>query len=171
MAAAWAMCAVLGGGCELVLDFSNHTDAGPPDAPPPDNMLVPDPCGVLEPNDTVAQALQLDSGEMRYAAICPGGDLDYYKITMADNETLDFKALFKTSQTTDLDMRLLDSSGTLPIAEARSFDDNEEIKCPSDAGMQPSCSQLAAGDYYVEVFAAVTGEQNVYRLDVSITPN
>ena len=63
-------------GCEAILDFNVHPDAVPPDAPGPDAMLVPDPCSVLEPNDSATAALQLTTGENRYAAICPTTDLD-----------------------------------------------------------------------------------------------
>ena len=161
-------CAPLGG-CEALLDFSVHPDAGPADAPPIDAMLVPDPCGVLEPNNDVASAIAVPNGENRYAAICPAGDLDYYKVTVVQNQVLDFKVLFKNANG-DLDMQLYDSTGTNVVAESRSFDDDEEVKCPNDAGMSPTCAMLAAGDYLVKVFPAVPNTTNVYRLDVTISP-
>lgn len=163
-----AMIAVASGGCEAILDFSEHVDAGPSDAPPIDAMLVPDPCTVLEPNNDPSTALALTTGEDRFAAICPSDDLDFYKVTVVDGQTLDFKVLFKNANG-DLDMQLYDSTGVSVIAESRSFDDDEEIKCPNDAGM-PACAMLAAGDYIVKVFPAVPGTTNVYRLGVTITP-
>jgi hypothetical protein len=160
---------LLSGGCEAILDFSVHPDAIPPDASGPDAMLVPDPCTVLEPNDTVTAAIQLTTGENRYAAICPANDVDYYKVSLVTGQTLDFKILFKNANG-DLDMSLYDSTGTNDIADSRTFNDGEEIKCPNDAGMMPSCPTLAAGDYLAKVFAAVPGTTNVYRLDVTIAP-
>jgi hypothetical protein len=165
-----AACVVVAlGGCEAILDFNVHPDAVPPDAPGPDAMLVPDPCTVLEPNDDVASAIQLTTGENRYAAICPATDLDFYKVSLVTGQTLDFKILFKNANG-DLDMSLYDSTGLNDIADSRSFNDDEEIKCPNDPGMTPTCAMLAAGDYVVKVFPAVPGTTNVYRLDVTITP-
>jgi hypothetical protein len=164
-----AVCAVSSAGCEALLDFSVHNDAGPSDAAPIDAMLVPDPCTVLEPNDDVASAMALTTGEARYAAICPASDLDFYKVSLVAGQSLDFKVLFKNANG-DLDMQLYDSTGTSVVAESRSFDDNEEVKCPNDVGMSPTCPQLSAGDYVVKVFPAVPGTQNVYRLDVTIAP-
>jgi hypothetical protein len=164
-----AVCAVSSAGCEALLDFSVHDDAGPSDAAPIDAMLVPDPCTVLEPNDTVAEAMPLTTGEMRYAAICANDPADFYKVSLVAGQSLDFKVLFKNAHG-DLDMQLYDATGSSVVAESRSFDDDEEVKCPNDAGMSPTCDQLGAGDYIVKVFPAVPGTQNVYRLDVSITP-
>jgi hypothetical protein len=167
--AAAALAASLGlGGCSLLLDFSVHADAGPADGVPADAMLVPDPCGVLEPNDDVASAIALTTGETRFAAICPTTDRDFYKLTMSDSQTLDFKVLFD-NMNGDLDMQLLDVTGTSVVAESRSFDDNEGVKCPNDVGVPPACPQLAAGDYIVKVFPAVGGVSNVYQLDVTIS--
>jgi len=158
-------------GCSLILDFEDHTDAGPSDAPPDDAMLVPDPCGVMEPNDDPSAAQVLTSGEARYAAICPAGDKDYYKVTLTANQTLDFKVLFKNRGSAgDLDMSLKDSTGLNTIAESRSFDDDEAVVCPNPTGTSPSCPQLPAGDYIVIVFGATATVDNVYKLDVTITP-
>ena len=157
------------GGCEAILDFSEHVDAGPSDAPPIDAMLVPDPCTVLEPNDDPTTAIALVTGENRYAAICPGSDLDWYKVSLVTGQTLDFQILFKNANG-DLDMQLYDSTGTNMVAESRSFDDNEEVKCPNDTGMTPVCAMLSAGDYLVKVFPAVPNTTNVYRLNVTISP-
>ncbi len=165
----WLSCAALASGCEVLLDWKAQPDAGPSDAAPDDAMLVPDPCTVLEPNNSVDMALQLTTGEMRFAAICPGTDVDFYKVSLVAGQILDFKVLFKNARG-DLDMQLYDSSGVSVIAESRSFDDDEEVKCPNDTGMSPACAQLGPGDYIVKVFPAVPGTQNVYRLDVSITP-
>jgi Bacterial pre-peptidase C-terminal domain len=155
-------------GCELVLDFGDHTDARVDDAAV-DAMLVPDPCTVLEGNDDVGSAIALTTGENRYAAICPSSDLDFYKVTLVQGQTLDFQVLFKNANG-DLDMELYDATGTSVVAESRSFDDNEEIKCPNDVGMTPTCPLLNAGDYIVKVFPAVAGTTNVYRLSVTIAP-
>jgi Bacterial pre-peptidase C-terminal domain len=167
------LCGLVGalgaGGCEVLLDFGVHADARPADAPPTDAMLVPDPCGVLEPDDNPAGAQLLTTGESRYAAICPANDIDYYKVHVATGQTLDFKILFK-NKNGDLDLQLYDSSGTSLVAESRSFDDDEEIKCPNDSGMSPTCTMLSAGDYVVRVFAPVAGDTNVYRLGVTIAP-
>lgn len=163
------VCALASSGCEVLLDFGVHADAGPADASPIDATLVPDPCTVLEPNDDVASAMQLTTGENRFAAICPTTDVDFYKVSIVTGQSLDFKVLFKNTNG-DLDMQLYDATGTSVVAESRSFDDDEEVKCPNDTGMAPSCPQLSAGDYVVKVFPAVPGKQNVYRLDVTIAP-
>ena len=161
--------ALLLGGCEAILDFNVHPDAVPPDAPGPDAMLVPDPCSVLEPNDSAAAALQLTTGENRYAAICPTTDLDWYMVQIVDGQTIDFKITFKNANG-DLDMSMYDVTGTNDIADSRTFNDGEEIKCPNDPGMTPTCPMQAAGTYLFEVFPAVAGTSNVYRLDVTISP-
>ena len=161
--------ALLLGGCEAILDFNVHPDAVPPDAPGPDAMLVPDPCTVLEPNDTPQTAIALTTGENRYAAICPSSDIDWYKVSIVDGQTIDFKITFKDANG-DLDMSMYDSTGLNDIADSRTFGDGEEIKCPNDTGMTPACLMQAAGDYLFEVFPAVPGTSNVYRLDVTITP-
>ncbi|HTJ44874.1 MAG TPA: hypothetical protein VL463_22360 [Kofleriaceae bacterium] len=168
LAAACAL-ALACGGCEVLLDFGVHADAGPADASPVDATLVPDPCTVMEPNDDVTTAMQLTTGENRYAAICPSNDLDFYKVSIVQGQTLDFKALFKNANG-DLDLQLYDATGTSVVAESRSFDDDEEVKCPNDTGMAPTCPALNAGDYVVKIFPAVPGTMNVYRLDVTITP-
>ncbi len=163
---------VAASGCSVILDFQDHTDAGPSDAAPPDAMLVPDPCGVLEPNDDPSTAQVLTTGEARYAAICPANEKDFFKVTLAASQTLTFKVLFKNrGGAGDLDMSLKDSTGLNTIAESRSFDDDEGVTCPSPVGASPSCPQLAAGDYIVSVFGALPNVDNVYKLDVTITQN
>jgi hypothetical protein len=122
-------------------------------------------------NDDPTTAIALTTGENRYAAICPVTDIDYYKVSVVQGQSVDFKILFKSANG-DLDLQLFDMTGTgLPLAESRGIDDDEEIKCPSDTGMSPSCAQLAPGDYVFRVFPAVPdGAQNVYRLDLTIAP-
>jgi hypothetical protein len=164
--------AVASSGCSLILDFQERPAPGPADAAQPDAKLVPDPCGVLEPNDDPSTAQVLTTGEARYAAICPGGDKDFYKVTLAANQTLAFYVRFKNrSGAGDIELSLQDSTGINNIADSRSFDDDEGVTCPKPAGAGPDCPQLAAGDYIVFVSGALPSVDNVYKLDVAITQN
>src|SRR5215470_11710962 len=167
VALASAVGAVACTGCEVLLDF-NAPPPAPVDAPTtPDAPPLPDPCGVLEKNDSFGAAIAVPNGEARIAAICPVGDVDFYKVTLTANQTLDFKILF-TNAKGDLDMVLQDS-GMTERAASHGTVDNEEIKCPG--GTPPNdCKQLPAGDYVVKVYPGVMGMTNTYQLSVSITP-
>jgi hypothetical protein len=165
VAFASAVGALACGGCEALLDFSERP--APPDAAPPDAPPMPDPCGVLEKNDTFATAIAVPSGEARMAAVCPAGDVDFYKVTLTANQTLDFKILFKNAKG-DLDLVLFDTAMVVR-GQSHGTADNEEVKCPGGAG-QNQCSQLPAGDYVAKVYGAIDGVANSYQLSVAITP-
>lgn len=153
-------------GCSLVLDFSD--DAIPVDAAP-DAPYTEEQCAYLEPNDSFEGAVAITPAETGTAAICAGDvqDHDFYRFTVpAGTASVAISISFTNHPTGDLDLRLLDGTGTT-IAQSRGFVDNEAIVCP---GTSPLCDALVEGDYVFEVFPAVTGATNSYGLALTITP-
>ena len=149
-------------GCSLILDFSDPP--APPDAIGVD-AIDNAACSFGEPNDDQAHAFALSPGTSPAAGICANGDRDYYAITVADNQTMTFEILFhQDGQHGDLDEELLDSNGQA-LARSLSSDDNEKIVCP---GTSPSCLQLAAGTYYVDVFGFGDATVNGYTINFSV---
>lgn len=161
-----------GGGCSLLLDFSDK--AIPKDATidAPDAPYSADECAYKEPNDTVATAAPVVVTDVGPAAICApvaGGveDHDFYRLTVPVGTTSVRIAInFIESPSGDLDLRLYDSGANV-IAQSRGFTGSETITCP---GSSPPCAGLMAGDYVFEVFPAVAGAVNSYNIALAITP-
>lgn len=148
-------------GCSLVLDFDKPTDAAPPDSP-----ASPAQCAVGEPNDSPATPTTWMQTDVD-AAICGGGDVDYFAVTILDGQALDARITFMNrGGMGDLDLRLLSANGATVYDESRSSLDSEEVMCP---GGSP-CPTLAAGTYLVEVRGFAPAVISPYVLHVTLTP-
>ncbi|CAN5872717.1 hypothetical protein BH11MYX2_BH11MYX2_22860 [soil metagenome] len=161
-----ALLAVSSTGCEKILDFS---DSQIPIDAAPDAPYTYDECAYKEPNDTVPTAQMIAPGETVPAAICASApeDLDFYKFTVpANTASVVVGITFMNRASGDLDLKLLDSSGTM-IAQSRGVTDAETITCPAAS---PSCQTLTAGDYVFQVFPALAGAVNSYEINLTITP-
>lgn len=66
-----------------------------------------------EDNDGPAAATQLQSGVPMQGAICntPNTEIDFYKITVADSQSLDVELAFDGANMADLDVRVLNAQG------------------------------------------------------------
>ena len=146
-------------GCSIALDWSQRIDAGP----------TPEACTFKEPNDTIDTAQTISTTEMGPAAICTPGDLDFYRFTVpADLQNVSISVSFSDTTTNDLDINLWDPAAPAnPIARGVSFVQPELLTCPGNA---PSCPQLIAGDYVVEVFGANPDVTNTYNIAITIVP-
>jgi len=154
--------------CSLVLDFSD--EAIPVDATP-DAPYTQAQCDFKEPNNSLAEAQPLDPSESGPAAICAGDpeDRDFYKFTVpAGTASVSISIQFTNRPSGDLDLKLLDPSGTA-LAQSRGFTDGESIVCPS-TGSSPPCGVLAEGEYVFEVFPALPGALNSYEIALTLTP-
>jgi hypothetical protein len=152
-------------GCSLALDFSDPPV--PPDAVPVDALPMA-ACDFGEPNESRAMAFALTPGAGTAAGICEEGDRDVYAITVADGQALDFAIRFaQPGASGDLEMFLIDEAGTT-LARSLSPDADERIVCPSD-GAGPPCTQLAAGNYFVEVFGFSDTAINTYTIEFALT--
>lgn len=111
------------------------------------------PCCVddpLEENDSASLAISLESGDVIEATICPD-DSDFYEVTLDAPGTLRALLVFE-SDTVDLDMDLLDSSGRIVDSAATLSD--ELLRVPLTAGrwqVRVYGFRGDAGDYLLEV--------------------
>lgn len=150
------------GSCSLVLDFSARDDAGPEDSGVFDANEAA--CSMFEPNDDLAEASQIDPGTYTLG-ICEGGDEDYFRIDLAEQQDLVVEIRFDTSgDGGDLDLRLYRASDGMVVDSSSTFADFERIE--HTAAMQ---NQLPAGGYIIEVSGQVGTEVNTYTLELSIT--
>ena len=150
-------------GCSLILDF----DEGAASDASIDSRYTQAECDYKEPNDSVATAMVLATGETGPAAICPAmsgnpEDADFYKFTVS-SAIVTVGIQFTNRALGDLDIRLLDAGGIM-VAQSRGFGDGETIVCPDDS---PQCPTLAPGDYLLHVFPAVPGSTNTYTISIS----
>ena len=153
-------------GCSLLLDFSDS--AVPIDAQP-DAVYTEEQCAFMEPNNALAEAVVLASGDTGSAAICVADpeDRDFYKFTVpAATAIVTVKINFTNRAGGDIDLKILDSTG-MTVAQSRGFLDGESIICPASS---PRCDALAPGDYVFEVFPALGGAVNSYDYQLMITP-
>lgn len=149
--------------CSLVLDFDTATDAAPPDSPATEAQ-----CGFGEPNDSTAMPTDWNAIAAPVdAAICGGGDLDNYLVTITDGQTLAATITFMNRNGSgDLDLRLLSASGGTVLDESRGAVDTEDVMCPGGL----FCPTLAAGDYLVEVRGFADPVISPYALTITRTP-
>jgi hypothetical protein len=156
--------ALLLGGCSVLLDFDKPIgDGGAPptidapmiDADPNAPDAPPDPKLLDEPNNDFASATPITPGTYGPLAIDPLGDHDFYKFTLTAASDVDVKIIFLETDG-DLDLKLYDGTMTLTQPTSQGFMSNEEII--HNATMN---GQLAAGDYYIEVY----GYNNMYVND------
>lgn len=152
----------LGGGCSLALDFSPLADAAPIDAP-----VTAAECLASEPNDDPAQALDIQPGELM-AAICGGGESDYFRLTVAANQVLAVKIAFMNrGGAGDLDLRLLSGDGAMAFDDSKTTGDVEEVNCPG--GTRCPATSLPAGRYLVQVVGGSGAAQAPYTLTYTQT--
>ncbi|MBL9018763.1 MAG: PPC domain-containing protein [Myxococcales bacterium] len=157
------------GGCSLILDFSSS--AVPVDAEI-DAPYTQEQCDFKEPNNTTDEASMnavLAAGETGTGAICAGAseDHDFYKFTVpAMTAKVEVKISFMNRPTGDLDLRLANAAGMM-MAQSRGFGNDETIVCPA---ISPQCPMLDPGDYFIEVFPAISGAVNTYDVALTITP-
>ncbi|MEZ4446857.1 MAG: pre-peptidase C-terminal domain-containing protein [Polyangiaceae bacterium] len=115
----------------------------------------------LENNDSLSQAQgkpPLAQGSHENLVSCPGqggDDEDWYRLVVPQAGQLD--ALLVGGSTTDLDLALYTSSGTL-VVKSDSLTSSETFD---------TC--VSAGTYYLRVYAFGTG-QNSYSLDWELSP-
>jgi hypothetical protein len=137
--------------------------SGSDDSPPYDAAR----CAVAEPNDRPEEAAALVPGAAPLAAAICYPDLDFYTFTAPTGPAIiriDLRYQQNGPQG-NLDLRLYDRAGAL-LASSLGTDDDELIVCP-DPGAGPSCPNLPAGDYVLEVRELVTGTTgNGYELSV-----
>jgi hypothetical protein len=154
---------LLAPGCSLVLDFSDR--AMPPGDAPYDQAE----CNYKEPNDSLATAAVITPADLGPAAICAGdpADHDFYRFTVPPaTARVALRVMYVYRPQGDLDLRLYDKAGT-PVADSRSFRDEERIECP---GATPPCNALAADDYVFEVLPATSGAVNRYTIELELRP-
>jgi hypothetical protein len=156
-------------GCSLILDFSSS--AVPVDAEI-DAPYTQEQCDFKEPNNNTDEAgmnAVLSSGDTGSAAICAGDpeDHDFYKFTVpAMTAQVEVKISFMNRPTGDLDLRISNATGMM-MAQSRGFGNEEAIVCPAVA---PACQMLPEGDYFIEVFPAISGAVNTYDIALTLTP-
>ena len=150
-------------GCSLVLDFSDK--AIPKDAMA-DAPYTDEDCAYKEPNDSFDTAQAISATDSGPAAICANDPGDYYKFTIAGATSVTWSILFSNRPGGDLDLEILDATGTQQSI-SRGFGDGETILCPGSA---PMCPALADGDYIMRVFPATAGAVNAYTFSVQVSP-
>ncbi len=149
------------GACSLILDFDKPPDAGPADAPVDDTA-----CMAFEPNDTPADAEAISPGTYA-AAICGGGETDYFRFSVDGAQTVTARIEFMNRNGAgDIDLRLLSVDGATTIAESRTSNDFEMVMCP---GGVLCTAPLPAGDYLLQVLGFNAAVQASYTLTLTVT--
>ncbi|KAB2888748.1 MAG: hypothetical protein F9K40_20250 [Kofleriaceae bacterium] len=149
------------GGCSLVLDFDKPPVDAPPDSPVNDAA-----CMAFEPNDSPDAAMTITAGEYQ-AAICGGGETDYFKVTMNGSDMLTARISFDNRNGAgDLDIRLLNATGGSTIDESRTSANEETVNCPGGI----MCNgPLPAADYLIHVLGFNAAVQAEYTLTLEIS--
>lgn len=154
-------CALFGG-CSLALDFSPLPDAAPLDAP-----VTEAECLASEPNDDPSQAIDIQPGELM-AAICGGGESDYFRLSVAANQVLAVKIAFMNrGGAGDLDLRLLSGDAAMAFDDSKTAGDVEEVNCPG--GTRCPATSLPAGMYLIQVVGGSASAQAPYTLTYTQT--
>lgn len=154
--------AIMTSGCSLILDFDDPPE--PPDAVPIDaiNSAL---CDFGEVNDTRETASPLPAATLANAGICTEGDRDFYAISVAAGQVLTVNVMFtQDGSKGDLDLLILDAAGATR-GRSLSTDSDENIVCP---GATPSCPQLPAGDYVIEIFGFNDTTLNGYSIEYTV---
>lgn len=154
---------LLASGCSLILDFDDPP--APPDAVPID-AIASSACDFGEVNDTRETAsTALVAATPSEAGICVDGDRDFYAVTVGAAQVLTVNVAFmQDGANGDLDMLILDSAGATR-GRSLSTDDDEAIVCP---GTSPSCPQLPAGDFVIEIFGFNDSTVNGYTIEFTV---
>ena len=152
----------LSAGCSLILDFDDPP--APPDAMQAD-AIPTGACELGEPNEMRSEATVLEAATATQGGICEVGDHDFYSITVAADQTVTVEAAFtQDAAKGDLDLRLYDVAGNV-VGRSASADSDERIVCP---GASPPCSQLVAGNYFVEVYGFQDQMVNGYAITLTL---
>jgi len=147
--------------CSLALDFDKPTDAAPPDSPATEVE-----CAVGEPNETASTPTAWTGTDVS-AAICGGGDKDYYAVELNGSQTIAARITFMNRLGMgDLELRLLTAGGAAVLDESRTSNNEEVVMCPGGDFCQP----LAAGTYILEVQGFSPSVISPYVLSVSVVP-
>ncbi len=111
---------------------------------------------VFEPNDTVITAEPVGEG-ITSAAVCTGGNVDYFSIPLAQNDSVVVRTRFNADKG-DLNTTLFQPGGT------------QLIDSDSTANVQEVSTFFAptAGDYVVRVAGASVADRNIYDLEVDV---
>ncbi len=120
----------------------------------------------VEPNNTVAEATELQVGDEVIANLT-AGEQDWYRLTVPTAGRIDLLAFGNTTATgttqTDTSMELYDSTGTNVLGW------NDDM-----GGSGNFCGglhyNLAAGTYYVKVTGSGSTDAGVYKIDCSWQP-
>jgi hypothetical protein len=159
---ALAMTALVGAstGCSLILDFDKQAASATPDS-----ALTDTACMAYEPNDNPASAMAIPAGDLD-AAICGGGETDYFKITVDGTQSVLARITFMNrGGAGDIDLRLLSSTGASVIDESRTSENSEEVDCPG--GLQCT-GALPAGDYLLQVLGFNATVTSAYSLHLEL---
>jgi hypothetical protein len=148
-------------GCSLILDFDKPPIDGAPDSPVNDTS-----CMAFEPNDSPLEAMVIAPGDYT-AAICGGGEADYFKFALTGTESVVASITFDNRNGAgDLDLRLLRGDGGSTFDESRTSANVETVNCPGGV----SCnSPLPAGDYLIHVLGFNAAVQSEYLLHLEVT--
>jgi hypothetical protein len=150
------LCAISLGGCSLVLDFDK-----PPEPPPIDSAVTDELCMAYEPNGGPTEAAVLPPGDIM-AAICEGGETDYFRITLDGTQTMLARIMFDNRNGNgDIDLRLMNMDGSSTIDESRTSMNVEEVMCP---GGIMCTGALPAGDYLLQVLPFNATVTSAYAL-------
>jgi hypothetical protein len=159
LALVWIALGGAASGCQLLLDFSELSDGGPPgDGTGADASAL---CSEGEPNESFETAGAVTTGAI--GAICGGGDLDFYKFTVDGNQDVVLVLTFTAGEATDLELDLVDSAGTV-LTRSTGLDGDERIEQSAALG-----NRLAAGDYAADIYGRTADVANEYELIVTVT--
>lgn|GEM_PF-2448555 len=156
------------GGCSLILDFDKKENPADIDGAVSDAAPFVDggdPCGAFESNDTLTAAVLIEPGTYSPLGICPGGDKDFFRFVLADNQDMVVEATFDNKNGAgDLEMRLYDNSTGMIIDGSMGVLDFERV----ERSLADS-NQLPAGEYVVEVYGFNDTIENTYDLSLTVT--
>lgn len=147
-------------GCSLLLDFSEPP--APPadasvDASPDAAIIDPALCSAYEPNEDPVNAREITPGSSLAAAICTDVDRDFYKFTLAADQTVTIEVVFTHAQG-DLALTLYDNA--VPPDELAAIDTQDDNEVDTRL--------LPAGTYVIQVLSNVQA-LNSYTLNLGVS--
>jgi len=161
--------AMLFSGCSLILNFDEEEKPGDVDAAVSDAAPLVDggdSCAAFESNDELAAAVLITPGTHGPLGICPGGDLDFFRFDLGDNEDMVVEATFENlGGAGDLEMRLYDQATGMVVDGSMGVLNFERIE-----RSLANADQLPAGTYIVEIYGFNgTTENPNYSLSLTIS--
>jgi hypothetical protein len=137
-------------------------DAGPVDARHVDAIVVDAlVTGDFEPNNTRGTAHLISPGTYDSLAIDPRLDEDWFRFDLDQQNDVVIEILF-TQATGDLDLGLVDSSGT-EIQYSTGSVDNERIERSTASG-----GPIGPGTFYIHVYSFMGQDTNTYTLVLTV---